>query len=53
MLHNVEHVQSLARHVFKNDPIGMRIVEKSFAKVVQPEIKVLKPRDYTMHHIPA
>jgi hypothetical protein len=53
MLHNINHVESLARHVFKNDPIGMRIVEKSFAKIVKPEIKVIKPRDFTMHHIPA
>jgi hypothetical protein len=52
MLHDIEHVESLARHVFKNDPIGMRKVEKSFAKIVQPEIKVIKPRDFTMHHIP-
>ena len=55
MLHDVEHVAALARHIFKNDVIGMKKVEKTFShyKTVAPEIKQQKPRDYTMHHIPA
>jgi hypothetical protein len=54
-LHDIEHVEKLARHIFANDAIGMKKVEKTFThyKFVEPEIKQPKIRDYTMHHIPA
>ena len=52
-LHSRGHVEALARHLFKNDLIGLKKVDAEFAehKVIQPELVPEKPQNYTMHHI--
>jgi hypothetical protein len=54
MLHSRHHIEKLARHLFKNDPAGLKKVARVFSEktVIQPEIRPPKPRDFTMHHIP-
>ena len=53
MLHDIENVEKLARHVFRNDKLGISKIEKIFThnKSVEPEIKEPPPRDYIMHHV--
>ena len=53
-LHSRGHVEALARHLFKNDPIGLAKVDREFGehKVIPREIKVPAAKDYTYHHIP-
>ena len=48
------HVEELARHVFQNDPSGLKKVDRIFGENVfqKPEIQPVRPRDFTMHHIP-
>ena len=31
-LHSRGHVEALARHLFKNDPVGLRVVDAEFAE---------------------
>ena len=52
-LHVREHVEALARHLFKNDPVGLKKVDAEFGEhtVIQPELVPDKPQNYTMHHI--
>ena len=52
-LHSRGHVEALARHLFQNDPNGLKKVSKVFSEntMIKPEIVPPKPRDYTMHHI--
>ena len=53
-LHSRGHVEALARHLFQNDPIGLKKVDKEFAEktVIKPELVPEKPQEFTMHHIP-
>ena len=53
-LHFREHVEALARHIFQNDPVGLKKVDAEFGenKVIQPELVPDQPQDFTMHHIP-
>jgi hypothetical protein len=53
-LHSRGHVEALARHIFRNDPVGLAKVDREFGenKVIQPELREPKHRDYVMHHIP-
>ena len=53
MLHSRGHVEALARHLFKNDPEGLKKVDKVFSEktMIKPEIVPPKPRDYIMHHL--
>ena len=41
-LHSRGHVEALARHLFKNDPVGLSKVDVEFAehKIIQPELAV-------------
>ena len=54
-LNSRTHVEQLARHLFKNDPVGLVKVNQTFGehRVINHEngIKHPKPRDYVMHHI--
>ena len=43
-LHSRGHVESLARHLFKNDPVGLRVVDAEFA-----EHKIYNPGESTKH----
>lgn len=54
MLHSRGHVEALARHLFKDDPEGLKKVDQAFSekKMIKPELVPPKPRDYIMHHIP-
>lgn len=47
------HVEALARHLFQNDPVGLKKVDKEFSehKVIQPQLVPEKPQNLTMHHI--
>ena len=53
-LHSRGHVEALARHLFKDDPQGLKKVDKVFSEktMIRPELLAPKPRDYVMHHIP-
>ena len=53
-LHSRGHVEALARHIFKNDPVGLKKVDLEFGehKIIQPDLVPVKPQNYTMHHIP-
>ena len=53
-LHSRGHVEALARHLFKNDPVGLRVVDAEFAehKIIQPTLVPEKPQNFTFHHIP-
>ena len=54
MLHSRGHVEALARHLFKNDPVGLEKVSRVFGenRVPEPELKPPPPQNYVMHHIP-
>ena len=53
-LHFRGHVESLARHIFKNDPVGIKLVNKEFGEhtIIQPELVPERLQNFTMHHIP-
>ena len=53
-LHSRGHCEALARHLFKNDPVGLKKVDLEFGehKIIQPDLVPVKPQNYTMHHIP-
>ena len=53
-LHSRGHVESLARHIFKNDPVGLKKVDAEFGEhtIIQPELVPEQPQNFTMHHIP-
>ena len=53
-LHSRGHVEALARHLFKNDAVGLKKVDVEFAehKVIQPELVPEEPQNFTFHHIP-
>ena len=54
MLHSRHHVEKLTRHLFKNDPVGLKKVDRIFSEknLIQPTILPQKPRDHIMHYIP-
>ena len=53
-LHFRGHVEALARHLFKNDPVGLKKVDHVFSehKTIQPELVPEPPQNFTFHHIP-
>ena len=53
-LHSRGHVENLARHLFKNDPVGLKKVDAEFGehKIIQPDLVPVKPQNYTYHYIP-
>lgn len=45
-----QHVEALCRHLFKDSPYGMSIVEKTFSTKTMPvELKPKAPKDHLIH----
>ena len=53
-LHSRGHVEALAKHIFQNDPVGLKKVAAEFGEhqIIQPELVPPKPQNFTYHHIP-